>query len=301
MQVNKSLAVALGSLAVLGAAIGWRVMGQSGDASDTELVTEDGVPLLDRLEADARANPDDAVKWQELAFALFSAGEFDRAAQAYETATQIDAGSPTLWAALGEARVMASQTDPMPAAAVTAFEKALALDAGEPRARYFLAVRKDLSKDHAGAISDWLALLADTPPGAPWETNLVRTIQQVGAINQIEVESRIAEAAGTRDLLPAEAMAAGAQAQRGPSQQQMAAAAALSPSQQQEMAEGMVARLAARLENEPDDVNGWIMLMRSYQQLGQTGEARRSRDRAISANPQAKQQISEAAKALEIR
>jgi len=63
----------------------------------------------------------------------------------------------------------------------------------------------------------------------------------------------------------------------------------------------MVARLAARLENEPDDVNGWIMLMRSYQQLGQTGEARRSRDRAISANPQAKQQISEAAKALEIR
>ncbi len=164
-----------------------------------------------------------------------------------------------------------------------------------------MAVKRDLAKDHEGAISDWLALLADTPPGAPWETNLVRTIQQVGAINQIEVESRIAQAAGTRDLLPPEAMASGAQAQRGPSQEQMAAAAALSPSQQQEMAEGMVARLAARLENEPQDVAGWIMLMRSHQQLGRTGEARRTRDRAISANPQAQAQISEAAQTLGIR
>ncbi len=300
MQVNKSLIVALGALAVLGAAIGWRVMEQADDSPSAEIAGDESSPLFDRLRADAAADPDDPLKWQELGFALFTNGEFSEAAQAYEKAVEADEDSALLWAALGEARVMESETDPLPPAAVTAFEKAIALDGAEPRARYFLAVKKDLAQDHEGALNDWLALLADTPPGAPWETNLVRTIQQVGAINNIKVEERIAEAASTRDLLPAEAMASAAQAPRGPTQQQMAAAAALSPTQQQEMAEGMVARLASRLETETDDVNGWIMLMRSYQQLGRTGEARRAKESAITANPEAQERISEAAQTLGI-
>src|SRR3546814_14962798 len=62
-------------------------------------------------------------------------------------------------------------------------------DLKEPRARYFLAVKKDLAGDHRGAIDDWFALLADTPQGAPWEPDLRRTIEQVGAIHQIEVKT----------------------------------------------------------------------------------------------------------------
>src|SRR3546814_10904696 len=78
----------------------------------------------------------------------------------------------------------------MPAAASEAFDKAIALDAKDPRARYFLAVRKDIGGDHRGAIDDWFALLADTPRGAPWEADLRRTIEQVGAIHKIEVAGR---------------------------------------------------------------------------------------------------------------
>lgn len=301
MQVNKSLVIAIVAIAVLGSAIGWRMMGQGGGEDALDAAAQGDLPLFERLAAEAEADPSDPVKWQELGFALFSAGEFPRAADAYQKAVEAGPSSAVLWSALGEAQVMGSETDPLPASAVAAFEKALALDSKEPRARYFLAVKKDLGKDHEGAIADWLALLADTPPGAPWETSLVRTIQQVGAINQIEVESRIAEASSARNMLPPEAMAAaGAPPPRGPTPDQVAAAGALSPTQQQEMAEGMVARLATRLETQSDDVQGWIMLMRSYQNLGRTGEARRARDRAISANPAAKAQISEAAEALGI-
>ena len=58
------------------------------------------------------------------------------------------------------------------------------LDPQDPRARYFLAVKKDIDKDHEGAIAAWLDLLADSPPGAPWEADLVRTIEQVGGNQQ---------------------------------------------------------------------------------------------------------------------
>ena len=86
---------------------------------------------------------------------------------------------------------MASPRDPMPPAAAEAFDKAIALNPKDPRARYFMAVKKDIAGDHKGAIDEWFALLADTPQGAPWEADLRRTIEQVGAINKIDVAARL--------------------------------------------------------------------------------------------------------------
>ena len=115
---------------------------------------------------------------------------------------------------------MASEHDPMPPAALDAFKRAVALDPKDPRARYFLAVEKDLKGDHQGAIADWLALLKDTPAGAPWDNDLQRTIEQVGKINKIEVAKQIAAATANR---PA-AQPAGGMAIPGPTQDQLAAA-----------------------------------------------------------------------------
>ena len=39
------------------------------------------------------------------------------------------------------------------------------------------------------------------------------------------------------------------------------------------MIEGMVASLAKRLESEPDDVDGWLRLIRSYVVLGRAEDA----------------------------
>ena len=103
-----------------------------------------------------------------------------------------------LWSSLGEALVMASEDDPMPPRALAAFKKAASLDPKDARARYFLAVNRDIGGDHKGAIDDWLALLAETPPGAPWEADLKRTIEQVGKINNIDVAPRIAAALSKR-------------------------------------------------------------------------------------------------------
>src|SRR3569832_490012 len=47
--------------------------------------------------------------------------------------------------------------------------------------------------------------------------------------------------------------------------------------------ERMVAALAARLEREPSDTKGWIILARSYKGMGRAREAEQAYDRAASA------------------
>jgi cytochrome c-type biogenesis protein CcmH len=67
--------------------------------------------------------------------------------------------------------------------------------------------------------------------------------------------------------------APGANAARGPSAEQMQAAKAMPPEQRTEMIQGMVESLAARLKDQPDDVEGWRMLARSYRVLGEKAKA----------------------------
>ncbi len=283
--------ILLGAAAVLAAgSVGYNVYGGSGGT--TEAVADaDAPPSIDALREAAENSSDDAAPWSELAFAYYERGEFPEAIDAYERAVAIDDGEAVLWSALGEARVYASERDPLPAGALEAFEKALELDPNDPRARYFMAVKQDLEEDHDGAIASWLALLADSPPGAPWEGDLVRTIQQVGAINDIDVEQRLATVIEARTpdvVIPGSGEAAGAAASsdlRGPTQQQVAEASRMAPGEQRTMAEGMVASLEERLTNDPQNLDGWVMLMRSRVTLGEPDKAKAALTAAIAANP----------------
>ncbi len=252
------------------------------ESADEVVEVADGAPVsVEELRRRAEASDGDAMAWQELGFAHFQRGEFTEAVDAYGKALEYDEDEAVLWSALGEARVMASRRDPMPAEALAAFRKAAELDPRDPRARYFLAVDKDLGGNHRGAIDDWLALLADTTPGAPWESDLVRTIEQVGAIHGIDVAPRIAEARSSR--LP---LAVGQQdSMPGPTREQIAAAGSIPPSEQREMARDMVARLERRLEDDPANIDGWVMLMRSRVTLGEPGRASEALKAALRANP----------------
>ena len=250
---------------------------------ETGLARTGGSDIIADLEKVANANSQNASAWQKLGLAYFGQSRFDDAAAAYAKATQIDAAQPALWSALGEARLMASEHDPMPGDAVTAFEKALSLDSADPRARYFLAVKRDLGGDHEGAVADWLALLEETPQDAPWRTDLVRTIEQVGKINKIDVAQKLAAAGETAPAPTPPPMAA--RAIPGPSAQDLSAASQMPPGEQREMAEGMVARLEKRLQGDPDNVDGWIMLMRSRMTLEQPEKAKQALTDALAANP----------------
>ena len=238
---------------------------------------------LSALEAAARANPDSVDAWQALGAAMFDLNRFADAAAAFEKAANLAPRTAVLWSALGEARLMASESDPMPPAALAAFRKAATIDPKDPRTRYFLAVKRDIDGDHAGAINDWFALLADTPAGAPWEADLRRTIEQVGQIHKIEVASRLV-ATKPRALTAAELPVA-ARAIPGPSRADMEAASQLPKGQQDAMINSMVAGLEDKLKANPANVDGWIMLMRSRMTLGESAKASVALKSAIAANP----------------
>lgn len=248
------------------------------------------------LEARVAAAPHDGAGWLALGQRHFDENRFAEAARAFEQAALAQPRNAQAWSALGEARVMASERDPMPATAAAAFAKAIALDPKDPRARYFLAVSRDLSGDHQGALDDWLALLAETPRGAPWESDLRRTIAQVGKINKIDVASRLAAI----DRQPGRQSSA-TRAIPGPSPQDLAQATAIPPGQQRDMAEGMVAQLEAKLRAKPSDVPGWLMLIRSRTVLGQPDKAAAALAAAVAANPGQADRLRQEAAMLGVR
>ena len=261
-----------------------------------------GTPL-DRLEERIAETPDDGAAWQELGFLRFEQGEYGAAAAAYRTAAEIDPGEAVLWSALGEALVMDSKRDPLPPEALAAFERAVEIDADDPRARYFLAVKRDLDGDHRAALDEWLSLLGDTPPGAPWEEDLVRTIEQVGRINGIAIDAdveRVQAARAGAGVSAGERLTA-VGAIPGPTSAQIAAASAIPPGEQRQMAEGMVASLEQKLSASPANVDGWVMLMRSRMTLGQPDRARKALADAVAANPASAARLQAEAEALGVR
>ncbi len=301
MGAGSRLGVVLLLLAALLVAgvVAWRTLEMPEDAA--AVAAPEGPLTIEQLRARAEAEPEDALGWQELGYALFERGEFADAAEAYDRATKADPDQAVLWSALGEALVMASEHDPMPPQALVAFRKAYEIDPTDARARYFLAVKRDLDGDHQGAIAEWLALLSDTPAGAPWESDLKRTIEQVGKINKIETSDRVAAALASRSPMAAGPMLTGGAGIPGPSQEQLAAAGSMDPGQQRDMAEGMVERLEGRLRGDPANVDGWVMLMRSRMTLGQPGKAKQALSDAIAANPSAAQRLRQEAEALSVR
>lgn len=231
-----------------------------------------------------------AKDWRVVGWAYAEAGNAAEAAAAYRKAAAIEPGNAENWSSLGEALQTASRT--VVPEAEAAFRKAIELDPRDPRARYFLAVQKDLRGDAKGAVEDWLALLRDTPPGAPWEADLRRTIEQSAARNRIDLAGRM-PAPGSTGTATA--------AIPGPTPEQLAAASSIPPGEQDAMIQQMVARLEGRLKAEPKNEEGWIRLMRSRMVLGETDKARaalRSGLAAFAADPAASGRLRSAAAEL---
>lgn len=218
----------------------------------------------DKDPATATAGAPAAKDWRVVGWAYAEAKRPAEAADAYRRAAQIEPGNAENWSSLGEV-LQATSTSIVPEAAA-AFDKALKLDPGDPRARYFQAVQKDLAGDHKAAVDSWLALLRDTPPGAPWEADLREAIKRIAGRNGIDLAGRMPPTGATGSTATA--------AIPGPTSDQLSAASSIPPGKQDEMVDAMVERLAGRLKANPRDADGWIRLMRSRMVLNQGDKAK---------------------------
>lgn len=251
--------------------------------------------MIAELEARLKQDPKSAEGWQMLGWSYFETGRYADAAKAYAHAAALKPANATYWSALGEALVL-SGPGGVPAEAEQAFRKALAVDPKDHRARYFVGVKKDLAGDHKGAVDDWIAVLKDTPAGAPWEQPVRELLDKVARANKIGISGRVPPPSA-RPVADGVATAA----IPGPTREQMQAASALPPGQQDAMVRGMVDGLAARLKADPKNGDGWIRLMRARMVLGESGaatQALRDARAAFAGNAAEQARLSDAARTL---
>ncbi|MCX7285930.1 MAG: tetratricopeptide repeat protein [Novosphingobium sp.] len=242
--------------------------------------------VVARLEAKLAEKPDDAEGWRMLGWSYFQTERYAEAATALKKATTLDPENAQTWSFLGEALVLASKEEgKMPRDARAAFDKAIKLDPKDARARYFRAVALDLSGRPRQAINAWFDLLKDTPSDAPYAEDIRSVIRAVGEKRKIEVEKRLAEAqfAAPAGGAVTDGPLKAAAGIPGPSTDQIKAAAAMPKGQQEAMIRGMVDGLEAKLDANPANVDGWIMLLRSRMQLGEPRQASTALQKGLTA------------------
>jgi cytochrome c-type biogenesis protein CcmH len=210
----------------------------------------------DQLKARLEREPDHPEGWVLLGRTLASLQRFDEARDAYGRAIAIKPDEPQLHAELGEVLVLAAEGTVTPAA-----EGEFAKSGDDPRARFYGAEAALQRGDNASAKTALQALLADAPADAPWRKAVATRLAQI--------------APGV--VLP------DAKAPSGPTAQDVTSAQSMSPEERQAMIRSMVERLAARLEQQPDDKEGWARLAHAYDVLGETAKAEAARGRAQAA------------------
>ncbi|WP_298106012.1 c-type cytochrome biogenesis protein CcmI [Bradyrhizobium sp.] len=237
--------------------------------------TPDGTQSLDSLiaqvEQHLEKNPTDGRGWSVIAPVYARLGRLDDAIRAFRNSITYNGESADRRADLGEALVAAA-SGVVTAEAKTEFERAIALNADEVKANYFLGLAAEQDGRSAEAASIWRAMLDKAPPDAPW-----------------------------RPLVQAALVRVGGPPVPGPSKEAVAAAKDMSETDRSAMIHTMVERLATRLKQNGDDVEGWLRLVRAYMVLGDADKAKAASSdarQAVAKDPERLQQLNEGLKHL---
>jgi cytochrome c-type biogenesis protein CcmH len=217
--------------------------------------------LVAQVEAHLEKNPTDGRGWSVLAPVLARLGRYDDAVRAYHNSITYNGDSAERRADLGET-LAAAAGGVVTSEAKSEFERAIALNADEVKASYFLGVAAEQDGRTAEAASIWRAMLARAPTDAPWRPLVQAALARVGG--------------SAAPVLSDDAVAA---------------AKGMNESDRGAMIRGMVERLASRLKQNGDDVEGWLRLVRAYMVMG-------DRDKAKSALTDARQAVANDAERL---
>ena len=227
--------------------------------------------LVAQVEQHLEAEPTDGRGWSILAPVLARLGRMDDAVHAFRNSITYNGENATRRADLGEALVAAA-SGVVTGEAKTEFERAVALNADDVKANYFLGLAAEQDGHAADAASIWRAMLAKAPPNAPWRPLIQAALVRVGGS-------------------PVPAL----------SNDAMAAAKDMSETDRSAMIRSMVERLATRLHQNGDDVEGWLRLVRAYMVMGDADKAKAASSdarQAVAKDPGRLQQLNDGLKNL---
>jgi len=215
-------------------------------AETTPVEQQNVEQLVAAAERQLQKNPDDLRGWTVLASVYGRSGQYDKRASALVHIIRLSGPNASLLAELGEARSLANGGI-VTEQAVSTLKQALETDPRNIKARAYLLLAREQEGKFGEALTGWRELLASAKGQKVWQD---RIGERIAAL-----QNRTAS-----------------QTQPGPSKEQVEEATKLAPDEQQAMIENMVAGLAQRLEDDPDDIDGWLRLLRSFHVLGKRDE-----------------------------
>ena len=213
--------------------------------------------LIARAENHLARNPDDGAGWDLLAPIYYRSGRMEDAANAFAQAIRIL--GPNTDRLDGHAETLIALANGIVTAqARTQLEQSLALKADNPRAKYYLALALEQEGRKLEARAAFEALAKEAPADAPWLPLVNRHIAGLG----------------------------GDGGQLGnPTAGDVAAAEDMTAGDRQQMIAGMVESLAAKLQENPDNFEGWMRIIRSYVVLDQRPKAEAALQTALKTFP----------------
>jgi cytochrome c-type biogenesis protein CcmH len=246
--------------------------------------------LLARVEAHLEENPNDGRGWEVVAPVYMKLERYEDAAKARLKAVTLLGATAVREVDLGEA-LTAAANGVVSEEAKAAFDRAVALDADNFKAQFYLGLAAEQDGNAAEAARIWRGLIAKAPSDAPWLA-VVRN-----SLARVDTSAAAAPAAA------ASAAVAPAAEPPGPRPDDIAAAGEMTEQQRSQMVRGMVDRLATRLHENGADLDGWLRLLRAYKVLGEHDKAKAAAKEAraaLTSEPDKLRRLDAAIKDLDI-
>jgi cytochrome c-type biogenesis protein CcmH len=246
---QKSLATALCCFVVVASASLYALLGQpfvkiiNNAPSQTQI--ED---VVAKLKTRLIENPKEAETWRMLGWVEFNASRYQESQNAYVKAVEIDPSNSDYQSAMAEAMVQVAK-GVITTEAQKIFSDVLTKNPKEARSRFYNAMAREQAGDQKAALDLWLAMLKDAKPSDGWREEVTR------------------HADGLAKALGQQSLALEILKQK--------------PDDQLDMIKGMVAGLATKMENDPQNVEGWIKLMRAYMVLKEPEKAKVTLQQAL--------------------
>ena len=243
--------------------------------------------LLARVEAHLEENPNDGRGWEVVAPVYMKLERYDDAAKARRQAITLLGATAVREVDLGEA-LTAAANGVVSEEAKAAFDRAVALDADNFKAQFYLGLAAEQDGKATEAARIWRGLITKAPSDAPWLS---------------VVRNSLARVDPSAAAAPAAAAAAAAAEPPGPRPDDIAAAGEMTEQQRSQMVRGMVDRLATRLHENGTDVDGWLRLLRAYKVLGERDKAKAAAAEAraaLTSEPDKLRRLDAAIKDLDI-
>ena len=248
--LSLSIYLPLGSPGLAGSPFNEQNVGKLEDKSVNEMV------LL--AERHLAKNPDDLRGWKLLANVYGRLGRAPARAHALEQIIRLSGASPELKSELAEAITFANENIVI-ARARMLFEEALAANPDLIKPQMYLAVALEQEGKIKQSFERWKGLARLQPGNEDW--------QRMTGTHIARLSTKLAP--GDENQLA------------NPSAEQIAAAQNLSPNDRSSMISAMVENLASKLEDEPDNLPGWLRLIRSYSVLGEARKAQAAYQSAL--------------------